>query len=291
MANRYLKKAPLIYTQVSVHFSSLPSKEVASDDALESYHKAMMGFELADRLDSEIRQTALHFNHNDANSYFVQKDSQPLKRIVFRGNEKSTAVELQRNKLVVKTSRYTTHTKMFELVNNILIQAQDHITDLDKVLINQVGIRYIDVVLPKQDKQLEHYIKKELLPYHPESSQSAVGTSQTVAITGDDQQMVILFEELAAGPNGLPERWLPVDLLEPDNNATMVLHPGVDDYGRGNNYAIMSVDHRQNMPKAPQWDIQMINDSLSNLQKVSSDAFWDSITAAAKDEWEETTYG
>lgn len=290
MNKKRLKKAPLVFVQAQFHFSDLPSKNLGTDQELENLHRAMMDIGLADRIESKVIKLGFQFNQDvTKEGYFQLKPEQEqndMARLIFRGFGNRRAVELMRNRLTVKTTEYTCYEDFKTFVENILNTVEANILALSKVLTKHISLRYVDIILPNVQYELKDYIKPELLPFRPTFADQTVGLSQSVAITGDNRAMVIVMEELQPTVSGFPGRWLPADLMELDNNASLNLMPMVDHYHLGKNYGILSVDHQMDIPVTPHWSQSEILARLDSLYDLSSKAFWEALTPIAEIEWE-----
>jgi uncharacterized protein (TIGR04255 family) len=288
MPKKRLKKAPLVLVQAQIHFSDLPLQALGTEQELENLHKAMIKMGFAERIDAEVVEIGFQFNPEEAKDGYVQLKQQKKnsKRLVFRGFGRTQSVELTSNRLIIKNTRYKDYEQFSTDIRAILEKFTDHLGDLENVLIKQASIRYIDVILPSKENELFDYIQPNLLPFHPEFSEATVGMSQSIAKTGEHRFMIIMAEEVQAAPLGYPGRWLPVDMLESDQRAVLVLNPFLDSYQQGKNYGILNIDHRLDFPETPKWQQQEIMQHLDDLYALSSQFFWDAVTDIAKREWE-----
>lgn len=290
MNKKRLKKAPLVFVQAQFHFTDLPSKKLGTEKELESLHRAMMDIGLADRIDSKVIRLGIQFNQDvTKEGYFQLKPEQEqndMARLIFRGFGNRRAVELMRNRLTIKTTEYTCYEDFKTFFETILTKVETNLSALNKVLTKQISLRYVDIILPNEQYELKDYIKPELLPFHSSFATHTIGVSQSVAVTGDNRAMVIAMEELQPTVSGFPGRWLPADLMELDNNASLNLSPLVDYYHPGKNYGILSVDHQIEIPATPRWSQSEILAHLDSLYDLSSKAFWEALTPIAEKEWE-----
>ena len=287
MKKKRLAKAPLVYAQAQFHFTDLPSHQLGTEQELENLHKAMIDIGLADRIDSQAVEMGFHLNQDASkDGYFqLKQERNDMVRLIFRGFGNHRAVELMRNRLIIKTTEYTYYKDFKIFVDSILNAVDANIPALKKVLAKQISLRYVDVVLPSKKNELKDYIKPDLLPFHPTFAKQTVGTSQSVAITGDNCVMVLVMEEVQPTQSGWPGRWLPADLMEPDHRASLTLSPVVDIYQPGKNYGILSIDHQIDFPNTPRWHQTEMLDHLDKLYTLSNDAFWQSLTTIAEAEW------
>jgi uncharacterized protein (TIGR04255 family) len=276
-----------VYVQAQFHFTDLPSRQLGTEQELESLHKAMIDIGLADRIDSKVVEMGFHLNQDvTKDGYFqVKQEKNDMARLIFRGFGTRRAVELMRNRLIVKTTEYTCYEEFKDFVDRIFKVTEANITALSKVLIKQISLRYVDVVLPSQQYELRDYIKPSLLPFHPTFAEQTVGVSQSIAITGENRAMVLVMEEARPTPSGLPGRWLPTELMEPEQRASLVLSPILDGYHRGKNYGILSIDHQIDLSSTPRWHQTEMLNHLDDLYDLSSSAFWEALTPVAENEW------
>lgn len=288
MSKKRLEKAPLIFVQAQFHFTDLPSRQLGTEQELENLHKAMMDIGLADRIDSQVVELGFQLNQDTSkDGYFqVKQEKNDMVRLVFKGFANCRAVELIRNRLIIKTTEYTRYEDFKIFVDSILKVVEANITALGKVLTKQISLRYVDIVLPSQQYELKDYIKPELLPFHPTFATQTVGMSQSIAITGDNRAMVLVMEEAQPTQSGYPGRWLPADLMEPDHRASLTLSPAIDGYQPGKNYGIFSIDHQVDNPSTPRWSQNEMLNHLDSLYDLSSKAFWEALTPIAEAEWE-----
>jgi uncharacterized protein (TIGR04255 family) len=288
MKKKRLEKAPLVYVQAQFHFTDLPSSKLGTEQELESLHNAMMDIGLADRIDSKVVEMGFHLNQDASkDGYFeVKQEKNDMARLIFRGFGNRCAVELMRNRLILKATNYTCYEDFKEFGDKILKIAEANLAALGKVLTKQISLRYVDVILPSQQRELSDYIQATLLPFHPNFASQTVGMSQSVSVTGENQTMVLVMEEVQPTPSGLPGRWLPADLMEPEPRASLMLIPMLQSYHPGKNYGILSIDHQIDFPSTPKWNQNDMLQQLDGLYGLSSSTFWQAITDAAKQEWE-----
>lgn len=286
---RFLEKAPLIFTQAHLHFTNLPSKNIAKPNELESLHKDLMNLGLADRVNSDVKETSLKIDRERPDGYFSvsQEDQNEYDRLVCRGYGDTTAAEITQNSLVIKTTNYKNYKEFSELVSKVINAVNINISDTKNVLIRQIGIRYVDIILPINEKPLSDYLVRDCLPYHPQFAQGGLGKTQTVVRTGDNMKMIYVFEEIKPPNNSFPNRWLPTDLLELDARAALRLRPITEGYVPGTTYGLMSIDHRIDFPDTPLWDNDELLKELNSLYELSSKAFWELLTKDARLEWGE----
>jgi len=289
MSKKRLINAPLVLVQAQIHFSNLPSHGLGTEQELEDLHKSMIKIGFAERIDSEVVEIGFQYNPEGASDGYgeLKQHKSNLKRIVFRGFGQTQSVELVSNQLIIKNTKYENYNKYSGDIKEILSVFTSNLSDLKHVLTKQVSLRYIDVILPSKGNKLSNYIDSRLLPFHPDFSEETAGMSQSIAKTGDNQFMVITTEEVKATQSGYPGRWLPVDLLESDQQAVLVLTPYIDKYHQGENYGILNADHRVDFPNTPEWETQKIMQRMDSLYDLSSQFFWSVISETAKQEWEE----
>lgn len=288
MKKKRLQNAPLVYVQAQFSFTDLPSAKLGSEQELEKLHTAMMDVGLADRIDSKVVEMGFHLNQDASkDGYFeVKQEKNDMMRLIFRGFGNRRSVELMRNRLIIKVTDYTCYEAFKEFATQILQITEASLLMLGKVLTKQISLRYVDVILPSQAHSLSDYIKPALLPFHPDFANQTVGMSQSVSVTGENQVMVLVMEEAQPTQSGFPGRWLPVDLMEQDTRASLILFPELEGYCQGKNYGILSIDHQIDFPNTPKWDQHNILKQLDGLYGLSSSAFWQAITKVAKNEWE-----
>lgn len=288
MSKKRLGKAPLVLVQAQFCFSDLPSRTLGTEQELEVLHKAMSKIGFAERIDAEVVEFSFQLNQEAHEGYIQPKQQKnDLNRLVFRGFGQRQSVELIRNRLTIRSAQYDCYEKFSESVKTILGIFTTTLSDLENVLVKQASIRYIDVILPSKDHVAKDYICPTLLPYHLKIAEEAFGMSQSIAKTGNNRFMVITAEEVQVSQTGgYPGRWLPIDLLESDHRAALILNPYLDNYEPGKNYVILNIDHRVDFPEMPMWKPQETLNQLNSLYELSSQFFWDVITDTAKKEWE-----
>jgi len=291
MTKKRLIKAPLVLVQAQIHFSSLPSLELGTAQELENLHKAMIQLGYAEKIDSEVVEMAFQFKVEDASDGYSELKQQKnnSKRLIFRGSNKTQSVELIKNCLTIKSTQYQGYDIYSNHIENILTIFTTHLSDFKNVLIKQASLRYIDVILPCEGKEISNYIAPNLLPFHPDFATETMGISQSIAKTNDNQFMAITMEEAKVDITGFPNRWLPADMLESDQRAVLMLNPYIENYKNGKNYGILSIDHRVDSSEDLQLQTSIVMKQLNALYTLSSKFFWDTITEEAKQEWEVKT--
>ena len=284
MSKKWLEKAPLVLVQAQFYFSDLPSPSLVTEQELESLHKALIKLGFVEKIDTELVELGFEMSEEAHDGYIqIKQQKNNIKRLVFRGFNKTQSVEFMSNRITVKNTDYKHYDQFVETIKNILDVFTKNVSDLENVLMKQVSIRYIDVVLPSENYELKDYICPDLLPFHPTFSKKTIGMSQSIVKTDGDSFMIIVTEEVET--NNYPGRWLPVDMLESDERAVLLLKPYLDKYQQGKNYAILNIDHRVDFPNTPKWEQTNMLEKLDSLYDLSSQFFWEVITDTAKTEW------
>ncbi len=146
----------------------------------------------------------------------------------FRTSEEDWSIIVGKAAIVVQTTAYSNFEKFLENLSTALGAIVTAVGDL---LVERVGLRYVDAIRPSENKTWRDYVKAG---FHGQENEIVTGENsvlfmQTVVDTGSNQRMII---RLAQNRDGA--------LLPPD----LSLHPRLqDDVREGELITLLDIDH------------------------------------------------
>ncbi len=140
-------------------------------------------------------------------------------------------------------------------------------------LIQRVGLRYVDLVLPTEGKELSSYFSAELRGFKIQDSDNRKAFfSETVCQTGENRTFVHRYSEAEAGL-GFPPDLLPVNLTFPTN--IQVNSP----------FGLLDLDHF--LIQDEDFSVEAAITQLEELHTHHRKAFETSVTDTAIEEWKQ----
>lgn len=160
MKGRY-QEAPLVYVECVF----TPHKPIDLNDDSESDVLQAIGFlgfcESAESLQYEF-QFSHEFDLKAANVKSQSSAGEVFKRYGFFNNERTLAVILSKNGLVIRTTEYEQHESFFKFCKAVMTWVFDAIrVDNPVVLWKEVSLAYCDVVVPREGRSVEDYFSRK----------------------------------------------------------------------------------------------------------------------------------
>lgn len=187
---------------------------------------------------------------------------------VFTNRENTLCILVESESIVLQSTNYS----VFEEFLQPLKLALETVAEIAAPsLVERIGLRYIDLILPSEGKDLAYYLEDALRvsPWHGCGARTAM-FSESIFTTENDTQLMIRFVE---GNQGLafPPDLLPVSLHFRKNPA------------RTTPFGLLDLDHSSETPL--DYNPSSIIEGMWNLHSLLETVFKSSVTPDAISEW------
>lgn len=277
-----LKQAPLIHVVAQLNFSALPQLEHADIVAL---HGKLAAIGFPDMVEASMDEVELSFDANIEPS--PQRISRKIQRFVFKAEGNRSLVEFRKDQLVLKTTNYSGHNNFLKQWFEVVAICSECLSSFKQALLQDMTLRYIDLIVPKEGEELQTLIKESLLPpgLSVLDADSLFGSTTKIMRTAANRQLRIGFSEITAYEQRLT-KVLPDDLTE------HVLSCGLSIKALSHweklvapSYGLLDVEHKYVASNKPALAHVNIEGEFQQLYQPISNVFWDLITDEAKSSW------
>jgi len=189
--------------------------------------------------------------------------------------DRSQLIRIDPENVIVASTDYGRFPTFLKSCQRAISTIHDHV---GLKILNRVGLRYCDTVIPAPDKELSDYLEPEVLPGNAVIGLSnfiRLHRSETSLDTGEGKtlkiQVLAGMHQLAVFPD-LRHTFSEVQWPEiPKDHAT----------------AILDFDHFWEPPskERPSFAVDFASEKLAELHEVARQAFWDLTTSKAKMEY------
>lgn len=278
---KVLEKAPLVHALIHLKFTEVPSFN-ANPELVDKLHHRMIDEGFNEKISSEANTIEVHFDvkNNQTRQKKIAKE-----RLLFRAPGEKEIVEISESSIILKSTAYTSFEEFYETFHRVLIGCQEVVDGLEKSLLKSVGIRYVDVIVPSQGKDLSGFVNEGMRPPQLVTKGKHLRGHSLKALEVDTNQILVVnFEELAIH-DGKVSKVLPDNLIEPDPHCGLIID-GHEDWVKASceTYGILDIDHSYRFT-SPLFDLKLIEESTAKLYQQASDIFWDVISDTAKEKW------
>lgn len=277
-----LKQAPLIHVVAQLNFSALPQLEQAEIEAL---HRAFAAIGFPDMVESFFNEVQLSFSANIEDP--PQRVSHKNQRFVFKAEGDRSLVEFRKGQLILKTTDYNGHAEFLPQWFKVITICSECLSTFKQALLQDMTLRYIDLIVPKEGEELQNLIKDTLLPpaLTVLDAESLFGSTTKILRTAPNRQLRIAFSEIPAKEQRLT-KILPDDLAEPDQRCSLSIK-GFSHWEKlaAPSYGLLDAEHKYIASNKPALSNVKIEEEYKLLYQSISSVFWDLITEEAKSSW------
>jgi len=253
-----LPRSPLIFVLVQVRFSpvlTMSEKIPAIQDGLRK--QGYPGF-APRRIDVET---------------FAPGASAPIRKEAreqweFLNKDRTSSILVDQESVVLQTTRYPTFEDYLGKLKIALNIVQEHAAP---TLMLRLGLRYVDLITPREPNGLDYYIKPELrgMPFNDLGIKRAM-MSESIVETDKHSKLVVRYVEGVSG-FAFPPDLMPVSLAF-TRNPVQKTRFGLLDF---DHFTEESIDYNVETVLAQAW----------SLHSVLEKAFKTSVMPAAIEEW------
>jgi uncharacterized protein (TIGR04255 family) len=285
------KHAPLIMVAADISYSEIPNFDKAFD--LEGLRESLFKVGLTEKV--ELKHNGVEIELNNPNKLKQDKNvthikTQNISRThwVLLNNERTTALHILNDKIILKVTDYDTFDTFSILLKQCISAFADSISLLKEAPLKRVGLRYVDLIVPKVEDDICDYINSD---WHAPKSITSTSDSRKLMLNRITQVYLentvkVKVESLQFVPkNGVNIAVIPEDLSDDDKVALKLkLPPWINEaMEQKNSYCILDVDASLDE------GLGKFNDGIFNnikeLKKAIRASFNGYVTSKAKDEW------
>lgn len=279
-----LRSSPLVYVLTVLEFSPNPHISKLGNEELANLTEKLLEAGYPDRIISKHQLIEFQIGNEEGFSPIVRNPQ----RLVFRAAGEMSAVHLSENSLALITTNYEKFEDFSTEFSKILNVISDTVKDQNKTVLKKLGLRYINLICPQDQKTLSSYFKDNISPIKLDilgdaKDKYSVSTS-SVQLT-DADKITIKIEELYA-PEGMVHKVIPEELFEPDTKAGLIIN-GYQYWSNifSKNYALLDMDQQHTFNGSPLFDIDSVLRRQNELHEYNEKVFLSTISQEAFDEW------
>jgi uncharacterized protein (TIGR04255 family) len=281
---RKLANAPLVLSILHLRFSEVPSFQSKITGLMDELHGIFVELGFPEKIESKGQNIEINFNQDKQSASHITHE---IFRYLFRAPGEQQIIEILKDSIILKSTKYTNFDEFHDLFNRILEKVVP-LLGIDKVVMKSIGSRHVDLIVPEAQFALSDIIEPGLqTPSFSflEASVHKHGFMRKELETGGGQSLRVVFEELPITQKRI-SKILPDDLIEPDKKCTLRIM-GKESWAsiEYSTYAILDVDHTHTFQASPLFDMDELKVATKSLHENSSNVFWSVITAQAKTLW------
>ena len=254
-----LARSPLIFVLAQVKITPVLDIESKISALQEAFRR--QGYpRLAERkIETTVR---------DSNGQNIQKDTR--RQWEFIDKEKRASVLVDAEGLNYQVTRYDVFETFMESMESVLRIFADCV---EPVLVLRTGLRYVDLVVPSEGKEIHSYFNASLRGFkiHDDDERKAF-FSESVCKTGSESTFVHRYVEADSG-FGFPPDLLPVQLAFPQ------------DPRMKSPFGLLDMDHFSTLEA--DFTVDDVVTRFATLHEHQTKAFETSVTPAAIEEWKQ----
>lgn len=282
--------APLVMALVDISFSELPNFEGNFDpeklaEALFSLNFTKKAKIVQNGIEVQVRNEPQNTNLNSSNTSTKEFSASHW---VYLNNDRTLALHIMSSKLILKCTKYDCFSTFNDLLKRCIDVCEAEISHFDTVPVQKIGLRYVDLIIPKPSQDLNDYLNEE---WHAPTSFKEVGAGRKLMMNRttqilEDGEIKLRVDSAQFEPkNGMPISVIPSDLSDRDESSMQLYFtPWMEEsFAAQKNYVILDIDAslQDNLNCSPKEAL----DKLSSLRLAVRDSFKTCITENAEREW------
>lgn len=289
---RLYEHGPLIMALADISFSDLPNFETNFDVEILAESLFDFGFtqktkEIQQAFEFQIKpsQQNANLSSSDSNTKKVTKT-----KWAFLNNERTLSLHILSNKLILKCTKYKSFQIFYELLENCINVCEKDIKNFDKIPVQKLGLRYVNLIAAKPEQNLNDYLNKS---WHAPTNIVNGTSSQTLMISRStqivkDENVVVRVDSAQFNPkSGMQVSLIPNDLADSNETGLQLSFTPwtIDSINNGNNYVVLDIDSstQEALTCTPKSGLEI----FKKLRKPGKAAFENYVTSFAKSQWVE----
>lgn len=265
MSNQTLGNPPLALTLAQVKFNAIPT--------MENYHK---------EIQNEFRKQLEYIFHSAEDSSIIKVS--PQKTEVEKSQLWSSTSADQITRLILGNDALTIETTQYPGYENFVpnfTKALDIVKEITQAShVSRIGFRYINRIESRSDRNLDYYLKPQLLGFQFDDIDLLSSYSRTEAIAQTEEGVLrVHCMQFNSEKDQSRNPLLPPDIVT-KLNVKPISTP------EKHKYAFLDIDHFKEMSVEPiKFSFPDVLDRLDNLHQGGYNAFISGITNDALKEW------
>ena len=274
---RRLSQAPLVHVVAQIDFSELPAYDEAG---LEHLHRRLVDAGFPERVEAGLEEVEWTLAVPEGQEPRQRKRQIP--RWVFKGQGQRRLVELRRDCLLLKVTDYDGHEAFLAEWNEVMRLVAEALPDVDKALLHRLSLRYVDLVVPKEDEALKQLVSEALLPppLPDVRGNPLFGSTTKVLDTDEGCHLRVMFEEIQPYQQRLT-KVLPDDLTERDLDCGLSISAQPHWQTVSQAYGLLDIDHVYTASETPAVGDVDKPAMFQRLHEQTHRVFWGLITEQA----------
>lgn len=258
-----MPNAPLVYTLGVVRFPRVPQVERFVD----GFHDLVREtYPVFDEIPVQVNNMML-----DSKGQVIDVQHSEVRMLQFATHDRGWAFLLTEEFLGLHTIRYVDNRDFIERLKTG-VQALLEVPKMGVGWIQAIGLRYIDLVVPRQGERLHQYLSPWVIP--PDAPGMTFLEGAYVA-SYKTPGGILRFQSLRNPPTTLP----------PDLDTPMIQRNNWKSGRPDGEFVLMDMDHGCRFDPAVAMDVDMIGTKLSELRGISKALFQQTGTDYAINIW------
>tara|TARA_R110001592_G_scaffold316495_1_gene592984 strand:+ start:1823 stop:2710 length:888 start_codon:yes stop_codon:yes gene_type:complete len=223
MSGRYAK-APLIYMTAKIKTTPLPN---LTSDQWALIEQLMVKNGLPEKVTSKVKEISFNAS-NESSQEESPVSTSYVNRHGFFSADRSNALIIEKDGIEWRTSSYIRYAFVCEKFQQILEALCEQISAYQFVPTQELSLSYVDLIAPIGNRTLSEYFSNsdKILPLSAitgsEKDLQNFGLLQINRIVEPNKRIFISLDQLPV-IEGRPSRFLPQNMMEPDNKLSMPL--------------------------------------------------------------------
>lgn len=283
------KHAPLVMAVIDISFADIPNFHGNCNDELLAESLFSHGFTERKKVIQNGFEVKIA---DDVDTFSSQSSVEAVKTSnyhwVFLNEDRTNALHVFSNKIVLKCTDYHNFDEFIETFNKCFTSCELHISLLGTAPIKRIGARYVNFIVPNVEQDISVYICDEwAAPSHflkAKDSRKLMMSRTTQFIEDEDVKLRIDSAQFEPG-NGMKLSLIPDDLADADEVALKLKFvPWAEKaIQSGKSYVILDIDAFYESNLAKERDI---TSHLSKLRQEIRNSFGAYTTDLAEQEWD-----
>jgi uncharacterized protein (TIGR04255 family) len=144
--------------------------------------------------------------------------------------------------------------------------------------VQAIGVRYVDLVVPREGEFLSQYLRPEILPFEaPLSTGTELRLRESIGVSAYETTM---------GEMRVQTLWNPPTTLPPELETPLIERNGWRPRHPGRNFLLLDLDHGSRFAQLQPLDVASVCEQLTALRAVTKELFLAMATDFARRVWE-----
>lgn len=290
MVSKAYQHAPLLMTLVDVRFSAIPDfYEIGKLVKLEASFRELGFVERVIEKQQEINfELKPDSEGNMVQSVKPVTSQSEKQRWIFLNLEKTLSVYIAQDGFSVKSTNYTCHQDFVSVIRNVISKFTEVFPSLLQGVISRIGTRYLNLIIPKEGKDVSRYLKREWLPNNsiPTDIEVESGLHNSLMMNYKTKYGNLKVESNKFTPEpGGNIAIIPNELMDSQETALSIQESPWwnTQLDKRKSYVVLDIDLSN--PIREMFDIEKIIARLDNMRTLTRPAFNMCITDEAKKDW------